>query len=139
MEIWQLDSADAAKLAQLARVTYAAAFGHTFSAEDLSGYINNALSDEAILVAFKEDVFLGAVVKSELVGFIQFWAVRIDGVSPVQGDQELRRLYVLADFQRKGIGSSLMKTALHHTRLVQASGGSSRRGRAGRATRRAIC
>lgn len=121
MEIRQLNPTDAAKLAQLARVTYAAAFGHTFSSEDLSVYINKALSDEAILTAFKEDVFLGALVRGELVGFIQFGAVRIEGVSHAHGDQELRRLYVLADFQRKSIGWSLMKSALEHTRLARAA------------------
>jgi ribosomal protein S18 acetylase RimI-like enzyme len=121
MEIRQLNPADAAKLAQLARVTYVAAFGHTFSSEDLSGYINKTLSDEAILIAFKEDVFLGAMVQGELVGFIQFGAARTEGVSHAQGDQELRRLYVLADFQRKGVGCSLMKTAFQHTWLAQAS------------------
>jgi diamine N-acetyltransferase len=120
-KIRKLNQADAAKLAQLARVTYVAAFGHTFSEDDLSAYISKRLSDQAILTALDEDVFLGAVREGELVGFVQFGVVRLDSVNHTQSDQELRRLYVLADFQRKGVGSSLMKAALQHHRLSEAS------------------
>jgi diamine N-acetyltransferase len=105
----------------LARVTYVAAFGNTFSSEDLSAYINKTLSDEAILNAFNEDVFLGATMRGELVGFIQFGAVRPEDVSQSQEDQELRRVYVLAGFQRKGVGSSLVKRAFQQSRLARAS------------------
>lgn len=42
-------------------------------------------------------------------------------MSHAQSDQELRRVYVLVEFQRKGVGSSLIKAAFRHTRLSQAS------------------
>jgi diamine N-acetyltransferase len=115
MGVRQLNTADASKLAELARTTYVAAFGHTFSSKDLSAYINKTLSDDAILRAFRDDVFLGAEVQSELVGFVQFGAASIDGVPHAQGDQALRRIYVRADFQRKGFGSSLLNAGFQHT------------------------
>lgn len=108
---------DSALLSALAVQTYTAAFGHSMSAADLATHLETHLSPERMSEMLCEDVFLLARVAGETVGFVQFGDVyrgrdgyRSFGVQP--GDKEVRRLYILAAFQNRGVGSSLMDAAL---------------------------
>ena len=67
-----------------------------------------------------EDVFLLAEAAGRLIGFVQFGPLRIAIAAASHGDQELRRIYVLAEFQNRGIGRRLMDAALDHPRLKAA-------------------
>ena len=67
-----------------------------------------------------EDVFLLAEAAGRLVGFVQFGPARIAVGSPSPGDQEMRRIYVLGEFQNRGIGKKLMDAALTHPWLKAA-------------------
>jgi len=64
-----------------------------------------------------EDVFLLAEAAGRLIGFVQFGPLRIAIAAASHGDQELRRIYVLAEFQNRGIGRRLMDAALGHPQL----------------------
>jgi ribosomal protein S18 acetylase RimI-like enzyme len=111
---------DLASLSALARQTYADAFGHSFSAPDLVAHLAHHLADGYFRQDFEEDVFLLAEAEGCLIGFVQFGPLRIAVPAPSLGDQELRRIYVQADFQNKGIGRQLMEAALDHPRLTAA-------------------
>ena len=117
MTIRRAEDADLAALAGLARRTYADAFGHSFSPSDLAAHLERNLADSYFRQAMAEDVFLLAEAAGRLIGFVQFGPVRIAVAAASPQDQELRRIYVLADFQNRGIGRRLMDAALDHPRL----------------------
>jgi diamine N-acetyltransferase len=112
-----VDIGEIAALAELARRTYSDAFGHTFSASDLVFHLKTNLSDAYFRHAFEDDVILVAIVKNRMAGFVQFGAVRMSAATPSPTDQELRRLYIDAEFQNQRIGTRLMLSALAHPRL----------------------
>jgi len=111
---------DLAVLAALARQTYAEAFGHSFSPSDLAAHLERNLADSYLRQAMAEDVFLLAEAAGRLIGFVQFGPVKIAIAVASPGDQELRRIYVLGEFQNRGIGRKLMDAALSHPWLKAA-------------------
>jgi ribosomal protein S18 acetylase RimI-like enzyme len=121
MIIRQAEKADVSALAELARQTYAAAFGESFTESDLAAHLQVRLSDSYFERAIDEDVFLLAVDGGRPIGFLQFGDLQSDAVPTRRGDQELRRIYVLAEFQNKGIGTQLMERAFAHPRLNRAA------------------
>lgn len=120
MAIRRAETGDLAALAALARRTYADAFGHSFSPEDLAAHLERNLADGHFHQALAEDVFLLAESAGRLIGFVQFGPVRVPAAAAGAEDQELRRIYVLAQFQNRGIGRKLMDAALGHPRLRDA-------------------
>lgn len=117
MIVRQAEIGDIAAVSKLARKTYSKSFGHSFNASDLAFHLKNNLSDAYFLEAMAGDVILVALVKRRLVGFVQFGAMSIAMPTQSPDEQELRRLYVHADFQSTGIGRRLMQAALNHPRL----------------------
>jgi ribosomal protein S18 acetylase RimI-like enzyme len=111
---------DLTALSELATVTYAAAFGHTFSASDLEIHLNSNLSESCFKRALRDDIILAAEFQGRIIGFVQFGPVRISMEAINPADRELRRLYVLSEFQGRGIGRSLMDAALNHPKLKTA-------------------
>ena len=120
MIIRQVDIDDIAALSELARETYADAFGHSFSSSDLAFHLKNNLSDTYFLQVVGQDTILVADVEDRLIGFVQFGTVKLPVAEQSPKDRELRRLYVHSDFQNKGIGTQLFDAALDHMRLNEA-------------------
>src|SRR3979411_3265779 len=88
--------ADVLRLAELARKTYADAFGHTFADSDLAAQLTSELSDARFERHLDVDTFLVAESGTRLIGFIQFGRAKAgthESASP--DDFELRRVYVL--------------------------------------------
>jgi uridine kinase len=111
---------DVGPLSALASTTFADAFGYTFSPSDLAEQLEKTRSEAYFRRALNEDVVLVAEAGAELVGYVQFGAVAIPGVAAAATDRELRRLFVLSDHQRQGVGSALLAAALAHPRLGDA-------------------
>ena len=103
------DRDEVAALADLARRTYADAFGASMSAPDLAHHLAHRLSDEYFRGALDRDVILVAALAGRSVGFVQFGPA---GREP--GAVEIRRLYVDAGCRNRGIGGQLMAAALAH-------------------------
>jgi ribosomal protein S18 acetylase RimI-like enzyme len=110
----------AAALAKLARDGYAAAFGQSFSPSDLAAHLEANLSDAGFRRALEQDIILEAMAGGRLIGFVQFGDLNMAEIKPSEGDQEIRRLYVDAEFQGRGLGRRLMLAALDHPRLRNA-------------------
>src|SRR5437762_9219529 len=110
---------DIAALSELAIKTYSDAFGHTFSDSDLTAYLKQNLSPGRFARILDQDVVLLAEVGDRLIGYVQFGAANLS--SAHKEDQELRRLYVDAEFQNEGYGNALMEAALRHPQMQGAA------------------
>ena len=117
MVIRPFGTSEVPALVTLARRTYADAFGPDMAPEDLRFVMENRLSAAYFRQTVNEDVVLVAEEDGALVGFVQIGDNRI-AETGVPGDQEIRRLYVLVDWQGRGIGSALMTAALAHRRIA---------------------
>jgi ribosomal protein S18 acetylase RimI-like enzyme len=117
--IRQAQKSDIAALSELAILTYAAAFGHTFSDADFTAHVQKHLSPSHFSRMIAVDVVLVAEVGHRLIGYVQFGATNLSAASGKA--QELRRLYVHPEFQNAGYGTLLMDAALHHPRLCGAA------------------
>ena len=109
---------DVAILSELAQKTYSDAFGHSFSKADLEAHLDKNLSSECVTRWIEEDVFLVAEVEKRIIGYVQFGAT--SAFSDQGSDQEIRRLYVDQEFQKRGCGGALMAAALQHPRMKNA-------------------
>lgn len=106
-------------LSELAITTYSDAFGHSFSDLDLASYLEQNLSPDNFARMIDDDIVLLAEVRGRIIGYVQFGAANI--CSDRGEDQDLRRVYVAAEFQNQGYGGSLMDAALRHPLLKGAA------------------
>ena len=113
---------DVNSLSELAKTTYANAFGHSLNPPDLAAHLENNLSESCFEEFLDEDTILVAEHDNRLIGFIQIgvaWPeTDDDDFSPE--DAELRRIYVLAEFQGHGIGRQLIDAAFQEPRFAAA-------------------
>jgi ribosomal protein S18 acetylase RimI-like enzyme len=112
---------ESAALSELAIATYVDAFGHSMQPADLAAHIQGQLTPAHFASMLARDVVLGVEIAGRLAGFIQFGLAHDALASGASRDQELRRLYVRAEFQQRGIGSALIEQALAHPDLRQAA------------------
>ena len=116
MVIRPFASTEVPALLALAQRTYAQAFAADMAPEDLRFIIEEKLTAAYFEQAVREDVFLVAEEDGALIGFVQLGENHI-AEAGLPGDQEIRRLYVAADRQGRGIGGALMRAALAHPRI----------------------
>lgn len=119
MVIRQTTQNDARALSELAQETYADAFGATMSVEDLRAHLQKNLSVENVARILDADTILVAERDARLLGFVQFGKCDYVEANP-ETDYELRRLYILREFQNQNIGAQLMEAALNHPRMKSA-------------------
>ena len=62
----------------------------------------DALQQASFIADTKDELILKAQVQGEIVGFISVW----------QPDNFIHHLYIKSDFQRKGVGSTLLQKAI---------------------------
>lgn len=114
--IREANYADVLMLTTLSQRTFEQSYGQDMAASDLAAHLKTYLSLERIREALDEDTFLLAVIDQGTVGFVQYGNVDIPdeylSVSAAKDDLEIRRLYVLAEFQNHGVGTRLMNAAL---------------------------
>ena len=108
---------DVPALTDLAITTYVAAFGHSFTPEDLAAHLAHNLAPDNIAQFVAEDIVLVAEAGGRLVGFVQFGTAGPEYAPDSSGNQELRRLYILGEYQNQGAGTLLMEAALAHPQM----------------------
>lgn len=109
---------DAPALGAIAQKTYADAFGSSMLPGDLQAHLEKNLALENIRAFLRDDIVLVAESDGHLVGYAQF-GIYVPGAPP-ENACELRRLYVLSEFQNRGIGSHLLRAALAHPQMQNA-------------------
>ena len=109
---------DLCSIASFARTTYSDAFGEEIGEAQLSAHFEDNMSDAHFARMMQSDVFYLAVENEKLTGFVQMGSVDPTYQSHLQvfdpAGIEIRRLYVLATNQGKGIGSELIERALRN-------------------------
>ncbi len=110
---------DTRALSQLARQTYADAFGASMSGADLRAHLEKNLSVENFAHMLSADTILVAEQDGRLIGYVQFGKCDLEQAN-AETDYELRRLYVQREFQNQNIGAQLMNVALEHPRMQNA-------------------
>ncbi len=127
MRLWQATQRDARALSELAQETYTDAFGASMSADDLRAHLERNLSAENLERMLGVDTFFVAKHEGQLIGYVQFGKCNPStefGTSfeqaNAQTDYELKRLYVLREYQNQNIGSQLMNAALEHPLMKNA-------------------
>jgi diamine N-acetyltransferase len=111
---------DIPALSELAKRTWADAFGEPLSPEDLAAELEASRSEAYFTEALKDTTILVAEEDGALRGYVQFGNVEIPGVQARAGDQGLRRLYVDTSIHGQGLGPALLDAALDHPRLASA-------------------
>jgi ribosomal protein S18 acetylase RimI-like enzyme len=106
---------DAAALTVLARDTYRDAFGASMTSADLEAHLDVNLSQARVTELLSADRWLVALNNQDICGFTQYGSLRSDYPYGSSDDIEIRRLYVAAAHQNKGIGQTLLRTVLAET------------------------
>lgn len=107
-------------LSQLAKRTWAEAFGDSVSSDDEAAELEGTRSEPYFAAALRVQTILVAEADAVLVGYVQLGDVEIPEVDARPGDQALHRIYVEAVWQGRGLGRELMEAALQHPRLEAA-------------------
>jgi diamine N-acetyltransferase len=112
---------DVPALSELAKRTWADAFGGSVSPEDAAVELEETRSELYFTTALQDETVIVAEANDALLGYVQFGDVGIPEVAARPGDRQLRRLYVDAAAQGQGLGRRLMDAALEHPRLSAAN------------------
>jgi diamine N-acetyltransferase len=116
-------SQHAPELMVLARRTYTAAYRQDMTQAALDWHLEPHLSLRQVEEMVEQDVVLLAETAQGVAGFVQFGVWSQDDRATAPDDHaEVRRLYVLAQFQNRGIGAQLLTAALKHPFLAGRSG-----------------
>ncbi len=120
MKIRQATRAEIGAVSELATKSYIQTFKNRFTAEELEKRIKATRSIEFYNRAFNKDIILLAEEDGKLIGYVQFGEPTFDVIETSDEDKELQRAYVLEDYQGKGIGTALIKSAFEHPILKNA-------------------
>lgn len=111
------DDYDITRLHALMVTTYRAAYAEDMGARELEHHIATVLSPTQVSAMVAKDRFWLAVDEREYVAYLQLGFAPDDLPVSVQpavqpGDLAIRRVYVQARYQRRGLGSRLMQIAI---------------------------
>ena len=113
-------SRDVPALSELATRTWSEEFGASVDPADAAAEVAATRSAAYFVQALRETTILVAEEEGALAGYVQFGEVDLPEVDVRQGDRALRRIYVDAAAQGRGLGRELMNAALAHPRLAAA-------------------
>ena|SRR5436190_21801625 len=115
MDIREASYNDIRELEKLAAETYRNAFEHLFTKDELAKRLEQTRSERYFEAALGKNIVLIAEEDDRTVGYAEFGPTEL-GIGH-KGDKKFFRLYVLASYQRRGIGQALIETALNHPAL----------------------
>jgi diamine N-acetyltransferase len=119
VSIRSAQATDADALTEFAQRTYSEAFGPTFLPADLAAHLERCLTRAEVARFLTADIVLLAESGGRTIGYLQFGDAHA-AVDLATNAQQLRRIYVDAPFQNRGVGTRLMDAAFAHPRLLAA-------------------
>jgi ribosomal protein S18 acetylase RimI-like enzyme len=114
LRILDASIADAEEISALAIKTYVHTFGADFEPDELAHYLEKTISVYRWREYLDRDRVLMARIDGRAIAYVQF------GPAKNAGEIDVRRLYVDADFQGRGIGTALLERALASPEVVAA-------------------
>ncbi|HEY0335613.1 MAG TPA: GNAT family N-acetyltransferase [Stenotrophomonas sp.] len=114
MAIRRAGVADAERLSVLAARTFTETFGHLYPDEDLQAFLLEAYAVERARIVLAHPDYALWLVEDDgrAVGHAAAGPCGLPHAQVAQGDGELKRLYLLRDYQNGGWGSRLFDAAL---------------------------
>lgn len=105
---------DAATLSALATATFVETFGHLYAPEDLQAFLDDAYAVEkqATILGHPDYAVWLLEADGRAVGHCAAGPCGLPHEDVRPGDGELKRLYVLREFQSGGNGARMMDTAM---------------------------
>jgi diamine N-acetyltransferase len=114
LRIFEASIGDAEEISALAIRTYVHAFGADFEPGDLTHHLEKTISVSRWREHLARDRVLMARIGGRAIAYLQF------GSAKTAREIEVRRLYVDAEFQGRGIGTALLERALASPEVVAA-------------------
>lgn len=116
-------AADAAALTTLARKTFCDTFGHLYSAQDLTHFLDTHYTPmlQRQEITAPDNHVMVVEKGSELVGYAQSGRCKLPVEDMPQNAYELQRLYLLPQAKGQGLGSALLQDALAFFRKQDAA------------------
>ncbi|MDQ3618329.1 MAG: GNAT family N-acetyltransferase [Pseudomonadota bacterium] len=107
------DDADA--VSRIAARTFTETFGHLYPDQDLQAFLRDsyAVEKQAVILGHRDYAIWLLERDGEVVGHAAAGPCGLPHAEVVAGDGELKRLYVLDEWQNDGWGGRLFETALH--------------------------
>jgi ribosomal protein S18 acetylase RimI-like enzyme len=123
MNIREATENDAKVLSDVSVKSYVDAFGSPYSDPlEMKKWIDETRSEAYYKKIIDKNLILVAEENGHIVGYLEFGAVGAN--YPVknkeEGDWQISRLYVLSEYQNKGIGKSLLDKILSYPELHRA-------------------
>ena len=114
MQIRRATPADAEALSRVAERTFVEAFGHLYPAEDLAAFLRENYAVERQRVILETPGYAVWLLEhgGEAVGHAAAGPCGLPNPGVRPGDGELKRLYVLRDFQNGGWGGRLFQAVM---------------------------
>ena len=106
--------ADAEAVSRIAARTFTETFGHLYPAEDLQAFLRDsyAVAKQAVILGHTDYAVWLLEHDGEAIGHAAAGPCGLPHPEVAPGDGELKRLYVLKDWQNGGWGGRLFDTAL---------------------------
>lgn len=106
--------ADAETLSVLASRTFVETFGHLYPDEDLQGFLREAYAVDRQRVILEHPAYAVWLLEADgvAIGHAAAGPCGLPHADVQPGDGELKRLYLIKDYQSCGWGSRLFETAL---------------------------
>lgn len=113
-EIRRAGLADAGKLAQIARQTFIQTFGHLYPPTDLAAFLATAYAAERMRADLADPARAAWLVEAgdEAVGYAQVGPCELPHPDVTAASGEVKRLYLLRDWQSGGLGRRLFEMTL---------------------------
>ncbi len=115
LQIRRAGISDSALLCRLSEVTFRDAFGHTCSEEDMSSFLFDNFNEPVITKELSDplDFYFIAICNDQPAGYMRLKEdySEYEKICDFKA-LELKRIYVLKDFQGKSIGSKLLEFAI---------------------------
>lgn len=114
MLIRRANPADAQALSRIAEKTFVEAFGHLYPSEDLQAFLRESYAVERQRVILETPGYAVWLLEheGEAVGHAAAGPCGLPNPGVRPGDGELKRLYVLRDFQNGGWGGRLFQAVM---------------------------
>lgn len=115
IELVRVLPADLATLREISIRSFRQAFESDNAQKDMDAYIAESMSEQRLSAEIRneESIFMFAYCGEKLAGYLKvnFGAAQTEKLTGI--NMEIERIYVLAEFQRSGVGQVMLDKALH--------------------------